>query len=49
MDETITDVVQTDKIPQVGIHFMKFCGKYNLDRVGRQVTDHALYLNAGYS
>ena len=48
-DETITEVVQKDKISQVGIYFMKFCGKYNLDRVGQQVQDHSLYLNAGYN
>ena len=49
MDETITEVVQKDKISQVGIYFMKFCGKYNLDRIGQQVQDHSLYLNAGYN
>ena len=49
MDETITKVVQKDKIPQVGIHLMKFCGKYNLDKISQQAQDHALYLNAGYN
>ena len=49
MDETITEVVEKPKIPQVGIHFMKFCGKYNLQRIGSQVQDHALYLTAGYN
>ena len=49
MDETITEVVNKPKIPQVGIHFMKFCGKYNLQRIGSQIQDHALYLTAGYN
>jgi hypothetical protein len=49
MDETITKVVEKPKIPQVGIHFMKFCGKYNLQRIGSQIQDHALYLTASYN
>ena len=49
MDETITEAAQHDKISQVGIHFMKFCGKYNLQRIGQQAQDHALYLTAGYN
>ncbi len=49
MDETITKVVQQVQVTQVGVHFMKFCGKYNLDRVGQQAQDHASYLTAGYA
>ena len=49
MDKIITEVVQQEKISQVGVHFMKFCGKYNLDRIGQQAQDHASYLTAGYA
>ena len=49
MDKIITEVVQQEKVSQVGVHFMKFCGKYNLDRVGQQAQDHASYLTAGYA
>jgi len=32
------------KVSMVGIHFMKFCGKYSLTRAGEQVNEHVLYL-----
>jgi len=49
LDATIVEQVQKDKVAQVGIHFMKFCGKYRLDNVSKNATDHANYLNAAYS
>ena len=49
LDATIVEQVQKDKVAQVGIHFMKFCGKYRLDNVSENATDHANYLNAAYS
>ena len=49
MDKNITEVVQQEKVSQVGVHFMKFCGTYNLDRIGQQAQDHASYLTAGYA
>ena len=49
LDATIVEQVQKDKVAQVGIHFMKFCGKYKLDNVSKNATDHANYLNAAYS
>ena len=36
--------IEPKKVPMVGIHFMKFCGKYSLTRAGEQVNEHVLYL-----
>lgn len=49
LDEVIVDAVQAPHKGQVGIHFMKFCGKNNLIRVGEQAEDHARYLSASYA
>lgn len=48
LDETI--VTQVQRVPNtgVGIHFMKFCGKHDLQRVSEQAEAHAEYLNAPY-
>ncbi len=48
LDETIK--VQTNVVPkgQVGIYFLKFCGKWDLQRVSEQADAHAEYLNANY-
>lgn len=48
LDESIINQVQKSPVNQVGIHFMKFCGKHNLDRVSQYAQDHSTYLNAGY-
>ena len=49
LDETIIQAVQKQPVGQVGIKFMKFCGKYSLDRIAQKATEHAEYLNARYS
>ena len=48
LDETIK--IQTNVVPkgQVGIYFLKFCGKHDLQRVSEQADSHAEYLNAHY-
>ena len=48
LDDTITEQVQKDLIGQVGVKFMQFCGKWDLQRVSERANDHAQYLNAGY-
>ena len=48
LDSAIIEQVQKDKKSQVGIHFMRFCGKHSLDNVSKNATDHAKYLNSGY-
>jgi 5'-3' exonuclease len=49
LDETIIAAVQKEPVTQVGIKFMKFCGKYSLDRIAQNATEHAEYLNARYN
>jgi 5'-3' exonuclease len=48
VDTTIRDTVKLDHIPQVGIHFMKFCGKYELTKISDQAETYARWLNAPY-
>ena len=48
LDETIVAQVQKLPVSGVGIHFMKFCGKHDLQRVSEQAEAHAEYLNASY-
>ena len=48
LDETIVKQVQRVPTNGVGIHFMKFCGKHDLQRVSEQAEAHAEYLNAIY-
>jgi len=49
LDQAILEQVQRPPVAQVGIKFMKFCGKHNLIKVSEQSNDHATYLNAAYS
>ena len=48
VDKTIQDTVKLDHIQQVGIHFMKFCGKYELTKISDQAETYARWLNAPY-
>jgi 5'-3' exonuclease len=48
VDKTIQDTVKLDHIPQVGIHFMKWCGKYELTKISDQAETYARWLNAPY-
>lgn len=48
LDEAITVQVERPKVAQVGVHFMKFCGKWDLQKVSEQASAHAEYLNASY-
>lgn len=48
MDATIVDAVQKPQVSNVGIHFLKFCNKYDLPLLARNANDHAEYLNRGY-
>lgn len=48
LDEGIVEQVNKPHTSQVGIKLMKFCGKYDLQKVSENATDHANYLNAGY-
>jgi 5'-3' exonuclease len=48
LDETIVNQTQRVPLNGVGIHFMKFCSKHELQRIFDQVESHAEYLNANY-
>ena len=46
--ETIVSGSVGKNVPQVGIKFMKFCGKHNLVKIGEQAAQYADLLNASY-
>jgi 5'-3' exonuclease len=48
IDARIKESVRVDTIPQVGIHFMKFCGKYELTKISEQAETYAKWLNSPY-
>lgn len=49
LDEAIIEAVQAEHIGQVGMRFIRFCGRNNLIRIGENSTDHARYLGASYA
>jgi 5'-3' exonuclease len=49
VDEAIITGVRTNSTPQVGIHFMKFCGKYELTKISEQAEAYAKWLNSPYT
>ena len=46
--ETIAANSTPKQIPQVGLRFMKFCGRNDLVKIGEQATQYAEFLNAAY-
>jgi len=48
VDSRIKESVRVDTTPQVGIHFMKFCGKYELTKIIDQAETYAKWLNSPY-
>jgi len=48
VDNTIRTGVRATPTPQVGLHFMKFCGKYELTKISEQSDSYAKWLNAYY-
>ena len=49
VDQRIKESVRVTTTPQVGIHFMKFCGKYELTKISEQAEAYAKWLNAPYT
>ena len=49
VDARIRESVRITTTPQVGIHFMKFCGKYELTKISEQAETYARWLNAPYT
>lgn len=48
VDTAIRNGVRTTTTPQVGIHLMRFCGKYELNKISEQADSYARWLNAPY-
>jgi 5'-3' exonuclease len=48
VDARIKESVRVATTPQVGIHFMKFCGKYELTKISDQAETYAKWLNSSY-
>ena len=49
VDNSIRTGVRIKTTPQVGIHFMKFCGKYELQKISEQADSYAKWLNNPYT
>ena len=48
VDQRIRESVRVTTIPQVGLHFLKFCGKYDLQKISEQAETYSKWLNATY-
>jgi hypothetical protein len=48
VDQRIRESVRVVITPQVGVHFMKFLGKYELEKISQNVEAYAKWLNAPY-
>ena len=48
VDTNIREGVRTTTIPQVGIHLMKFAGKYELNKIADNAETYARWLNSPY-
>jgi len=46
--ESIVEGTTRDPIPQVGVHFLKFCAKWDLQKLSQYPNDFAQMLNAKY-
>ncbi len=48
LDRVIVDAIQKEPVGNVGMHFLRFCAKHELTRIGERAQDHVRYLNASY-
>ena len=48
VDQRIKESVRVTTTPQVGVHFMKFCGRYELTKISEHAEAYAKWLNAPY-
>ena len=48
VDNIIVENVRTKLTPQVGVHLMKFCGKYELNKISESAETYAKWLNSPY-
>jgi len=48
MTSTILANATPKSRPMIGIHFLKFCGKYELIKLSEQAAAYASWMNASY-
>lgn len=48
VDKRIKESVRIVTVPQVGIHLMKFCGKYDLNKISENAQTYSKWLNSSY-
>jgi len=48
VDGSIRNSIRINTTPQVGVHFMRFCGKYELTKISEQAETYAKWLNNHY-
>jgi hypothetical protein len=48
VDSAIKEQISHKDIGQVGVRFMKFCGKYDLNRISEQAGQYGKWLNQTY-
>lgn len=48
LDAAIVEQVQKPRKSQVGVHLMKLCGKWDMQKLVENANTHAVYLNAAY-
>lgn len=48
VDQRIKESVRVTTTPQVGIHFMKFCGRYDLEKLSQSSETYSRWLNSPY-
>jgi 5'-3' exonuclease len=48
VDNSIRNSIRINTTPQVGVHFMRFCGKYELTKISEQAETYAKWLNNHY-
>lgn len=49
VDAAIVDGLKRERVSNVGIHFMKFCGKFELTRISDSPDSYARWLNNSYA
>ncbi len=48
VDQRIRESVRVNPTPQVGVHFMRFCGQHGLEKISQQPEAYAKWLNNSY-
>ena len=49
VDQRIRESVRGETVSQVGVHFLRFCAKYNLVKLSEQAETYSKWLNAEYT